>query len=129
MFENEQWIQWKPEQPLSNKYDLINVINEDNSLILELIDDNEQRLDIIFEKNVESLWIKDEGYSIQRFYEVEKKYGDGFCGNWTFFKIANSFYFNHLGIQTNLQHFCFVTGNIFIDVFAQEEPLIKEVKL
>ncbi len=130
----EQWERWDPMPGLLKKYYAEKVIETPNGFSLMLIG---------YEKNQESEILLDFGKSVKAYRNVyetfrdnliidlDEKYGTGFYGEWTFFKVKNSEYFNliekkFLGTSPNasFSHFCLILAESVIDIIAYDEPKI-----
>lgn len=125
----EVWERWHPIENLEQKYELMS-LNQNAGKLHFLLEDH-YRITVSFQKGLISYWMKDETYSVKRIYDTEIKYGDGFLGFWTFFTISNSSYlknyFKGIKVSDKIIHFCIITSNDFIDIFATEHPVVKKI--
>lgn len=118
---NESWNKWIPNNNLSKKYYVDEVIDSDE-LSICLSDDFGKSLSIIWNCIVES-YICSEEVNRNRLYSKSE------VTEWTFFEVCNSNYINWLieesdGILNgeSLHHICIVGINSVIDVVASDYP-------
>ena len=119
----EIWKKWIPKENLSGKY-YIKKICDEEELKIELIDDNNRNVSVIWKSIVES-------YTCSEEVNRNKLYNDANLTKWTFFEVINSRYIAWLleeseGIleEKRLHHICLVGGNSVVDVISWDYPEI-----
>lgn len=120
---NESWNKWIPDNNLSKKYYVDEVIDSDE-LSICLSDDSGKRLSITWNCIVESYICSEE---VNR----NKLYSKSEVTEWTFFEVCNSNYINWLMEESDgilngesLHHICIAGINTVIDVVASDYPQI-----
>lgn len=135
---HEQWMKWEPIKGLSRKYDVDFILDgKEGGLIIRLYDDKgkSKKIDMIFKNYAISYRHANESFRIKVIYDLEKKYGKDFYGDWTFFKVLNSEYLHWLSEESchiyegiSFTHFCILGADSIVDVIASYEPLVQFVE-
>lgn len=134
----EQWARWEPLDGLEDKYDVDFILdtNDDRGLIIMLYSckDRNRKLEITFNRYVDSYCHTNESFRINLPYELSAKYSKEFYANWTFFRIANSSYLAWLAHEScnyskefNFVHFCLLCPDSVVDIIARYEPTVRYV--
>jgi hypothetical protein len=129
----EQWVQWKPLEGLEKRYSIECISDDKNGFRITLSgsDQNTKKVIITFKNSVYAYRNTEEGLRIQIINELDKKYGDKFYVEWTFFKVINSSYLQWLSGESDtvadylcLQHFSLLTADSIVDVLNHAEPTV-----
>lgn len=123
----KQWRQWKPCSGLAQKYTLDTVCDKNKKLKISLFEtgDEQNKIEIKFEKSVCLYAITDETLFIGTLGKLGEDYGSKFYSEWSFFKIQNSSYlkrFNSIDSNTSFNHFTFLFSESMVDVVSIGEP-------
>ena len=134
---NEEWVQWLPDLPLANKYDIDKIIHDldDFRMLLTDTQDSKNQVWVIFDKSIDVFRSTDESYCLKTIHLLNKKYGKDFYVKWTFFKVQNSLYVEWLYEQSfetfpkeGYTHFAFIEDNAIVDVVSVYEPRFEFVQ-
>lgn len=131
----EKWVRWEPIQGLANKYfvdSIASTIEEGFVILLSEYQNPQNKVKVVFKNSVDCYSETNESYRLKTMDELSKKYGSGFYGDWTFFKIEDSSFIQWLSEQScgisderSFTHFCFVAGDSFLDVITNYEPEVE----
>ncbi len=130
----EDWIKWEPAAGLSKKYYIDSILDdvEKFEVTLSSAENEIKKIKVIFEDSVYSHCRTNESFRVKIIYDLDKKYGTDFYGDWTFFKVTNSSYLQWLSRQSttisnsrNLVHFSFVAVDSILDVINVSDPKIE----
>ncbi len=133
----EQWVQWKPVNNLSTKYNIDAISDSLDNFKVELTDYNNGKNKVIvtFENSVDAYRTTDETFRLNCINTLDKQYGPDFYGKWTFFKVTNSKYIQWLSEESctisdslPLVHFSFIAANCILDVVTTYEPKVELVE-
>lgn len=130
----EKWKKWLPIENLLPKYNIFSIFDYYKGLeiILSDINDNENKIKIIFDGVDISYRRVAEGFRYKKILEIDDVYGKEFYSKWTFFTIYNSKYIEWLNIEScgiyenfELKHFYFLCADAILDVISMENPIIE----
>lgn len=130
--QEETWSFWKPIENISTQCAVDEVISTPTHLVIFLSDD-ERSYNVLFDFSQNFLVYKvaEEACAIRLLYDLDAKYGEGFCNASALYMIENSSYLNWLAKQSegilddqNVRHYCFFGVNYLVDVIASKPPVI-----
>ena len=130
---NEIWTQWKPVEGLKPKYDIDEIIDRMDSfkIVLSEMDKLQKCLEVHFYSGVDAYRQTNESYWLDSLCRIDKKYGEDFYWDWTFFKVENSSYLSWLSKESfeisdsrNFTHFAFLGVDAVLEVITNYEPKI-----
>ena len=133
----EKWIQWRPLENLASKYYIDSVVDMIDNFTVNLVDarSEKHKVEIVFLEGVEAYTRVDESFRVKIIHELGEKYGDGFYGDWTFFKVDNSAYVKWLSDQSytwsdtrTFTHFCLISADVLLDIVTNYEPIVRHVE-
>ena len=133
----EKWIQWRPLENLASKYYIDSVVDMIDNFTVNLVDarSEKHKVEIVFLEGVEAYTRVDESFRVKIIHELGEKYGTGFYGDWTFFKVDNSAYVKWLSDQSytwsdkhTLTHFCLISADVLLDIVTNYEPIVRHVE-
>lgn len=124
----EKWIRWRPIDGLSEKYRFESITHslDGFEMIFSEVCDERRRIRVFF-YDVDLYRTTREPAMHRLVRELSVRYGDDFCGRWTFFKVENSEYTawameESQGIYEAqyFPHYSFITANAVIDIVSNE---------
>ncbi len=130
----EIWTRWEPTAKLSQKYyvDTITDNIKGLSIILSDSDNEDSKLEIVFDNSVHAYRSTDESYRLKMLNYIDEKHGTEFYSQWTLFKVINSEYLEWISTQSfgiadseKLTHFAIAAADSIIDIIAAYEPKIE----
>ena len=130
----EYWAKWVPINDAAAKYyvDSISDGIEGFKVLLSDADDEQNKVEVIFEESVHAYRSTDESFRQSTINFIYERYGTEFLAEWTFFNVTNSDYIQWLSGQSYgmaesepLIHFSFLAVDSIVDVIAAYEPKIK----
>ena len=128
---SEEWCRWEPISGLADKYCLVSVVSDEDGFKVILEDDKGigPNVSIFFKDYVWSYRNVDENFRIKIIGDLLEKYGSSFYGQWTFFTVKESDYFNWLSEQSHeifnanqFIHFSIVACDDILDIVSCYEP-------
>lgn len=132
----ESWIQWRPLDNLSGKYNLDSLMHIEEGLVLRLsLGVDCKKLEIRFEHQIDAYRYTNDSFCFKVCGDLTKKYGLEFYAEWSFFTITNSDYLQWVSKNSqgyadafSFIHFCIVGADEIVDVLARYEPIVRFIE-
>jgi len=129
----EDWIRWEPLKGITGKYDVDYISDGKDGLVIKLYSETKETkaINVVFKDYADTYRHTNESFCFKVFGDLSEKYGAGFYGQWSFFKIINSDYVQWLSNQSctyanefTFIHFCFIGSDSIVDILARYEPIV-----
>lgn len=133
----EKWIKWEPMGNLAHNYYVESITESLDGLRLVLFDSEKpaDKILIRFAKSVDSFRRTTETFTYLTIDTLAEIYGTDFYEKWAFFKVENSEYLKWMSEQSygiseerDFTHFCFLAVDSIVDVIANYEPEVFQIK-
>ena len=129
----EQWTRWEPISGLAAKHYIESMFDgiDGFKIVLSGADDETKRVQIVFKDSVLAYRSTYEGFKVNIFSDLSKRYGTNFYAQWSFFKVNNSNYLQWVLEQAgttdslSCMHFCVFSSEAIVDIIATYEPIVE----